>query len=68
MVGDWRGILPDYVRWLHEGAVTQLADEYASGHIAAFKVNEMDRMQCPELQDISMIYLVYRLPTNRRTT
>jgi len=57
----WKGVLPDYVRWLHNSAINaHAADEYTRGHIAGFLIKEEDIMMCDQLEGIKMVYLVYK--------
>ncbi len=61
LVADWVKPFPDYVEYLHRAAIDQhAADQYAGGHIAGFKVVDQDRAICPSLEDITMVYLVYK--------
>ena len=67
IVAEWRGELPDYIHWLHNSATREhMADEYAAGHIAGFKITPTDLILVPDLKGMDMVYLVYRVrETNR---
>lgn len=61
VITDWKGGLPEYVRWLHRSAMEEkAADEYTAGHIAGFLIREADVILCPDLAGIKMVYLVYK--------
>jgi len=65
LVVDWPTPIPDYVKWLHNSAIQQrAADEYTSGHVAGFHIREADIQWCPDLEGISMVYLVYKERAN----
>ena len=58
---DWKGGLPDYIKWLHRAGIDcASADEYTAGHIIGFLVREVDVIMCPALEGIEKVYMVYR--------
>lgn len=61
IVGDWNGVLPEYIRWLHRAGVEQgMADNYIKDYIMVFEIQQVDTLMCESLEGIERVWLVYR--------